>query len=233
MMSEHWTDRLSDYLDGDIAPGEATRLEAHLSGCAACLAALDDLRALQVRTAALEDQPPPNDLWPAILQRIGQPEAEVLPIRPPVSRKRRFSFSIVQLAAAATILVSLSSGAVWLLTRPDPAAAPAQLGSGSGAPVMDEATPRPAQLVASTQANYEDAIRELERELMSRRSQLDSTTIAVVERNLGIIDAAIADARSALENDPSNAYLYQHLDNTLMRKIDLLRRAAAMRSAAT
>lgn len=231
-MSEHWTDRLSEYLDGELDAVETARLEAHLAACDECRTTLTELRRVVNEAARLEDVPPENDLWPAILERIRAGDAEMLPFpAAPAPPRRGFHFSVPQLAAAATVLVSLGAGAVWLMTRPAAEPAPTVAETEAAPPPAQQAMA--TQLVASTQAPYEEAIRQLERELDRRRPNLDSATIAVVERNLRIIDAAIAEARAALQNDPSNVWLYQHLDNTTMRKIDLLRRAASMRSAGT
>jgi hypothetical protein len=62
------------------------------------------------------------------------------------------------------------------------------------------------------------------------RGQLDENTIAIVEHNLQIIDQAIAQARQALASDPANTYLSSHLVEARRRKLDLLRRAAALTS---
>jgi hypothetical protein len=48
----------------------------------------------------------------------------------------------------------------------------------------------------------------------------------VVEENLRVIDDAIDEARAALARDPANGFLYRHLDRTMTKKLDLLRRAA-------
>jgi hypothetical protein len=134
--------------------------------------------------------------------------------------------------------MSLTAGAVWLALRPDPQRAPVAAGEQAVSPAIpdpalspDDPAATAAQFVSDTQASYELAIDRLERELADRRGELDPATIEVIERNLAIIDTAIAEARTALENDPSNAYLYRHLDNTLNMKVELLRRAT--RRAAT
>jgi hypothetical protein len=49
-----------------------------------------------------------------------------------------------------------------------------------------------------------------------------------VEEKLALIDKAIDEARQALSTDPSNAYLNRHLAGTMRRKLDLLRRTAAL-----
>jgi hypothetical protein len=66
------------------------------------------------------------------------------------------------------------------------------------------------------------AIAELERTLAASRARLDPETIRVIEQNLSVIDAAIAEVRSALNADPGNAYLNLHLAETMQRKLQLL-----------
>jgi hypothetical protein len=55
----------------------------------------------------------------------------------------------------------------------------------------------------------------------------------VLERNLAIIDSAVADAQRAVARDPQNAYLNAYLARTMRRKVDLLRQAASLARAAT
>ena len=66
-----WTGRLSEYLDDTLAGSERAALDAHLAGCAACRATLDELRRVVARARGLEDRPPAADLWPGIAERIG------------------------------------------------------------------------------------------------------------------------------------------------------------------
>src|SRR2546422_8123480 len=93
-----WTDRLSEYVDGTLADGERAALEAHLAGCAACRATLDELRRVVARARGLEDRPPAADLWPGIAERIGV-SAQVVSLAAR-RRARRISLSVPQLIAA-------------------------------------------------------------------------------------------------------------------------------------
>ena len=77
-------------------------------------------------------------------------------------------------------------------------------------------------------AQYDAAVADLEKALKNGRGKLDKATIEIVEHNLQIIDQAIAQARDALAADPANSYLSGHLVETRRRKLDLLRRAAAL-----
>jgi Putative zinc-finger len=232
-MSEHWIDRLSDYIDDELDAGETADLEEHLASCASCRTTLDELRAVVTAAAALPDVPAHHDGWPSILERIradGQTVA-VLPFRTDAARSRRFSFSMPQLAAAAAVLMFVSGGSVWMLTHGSPSASTPAVAAASDSP--GSPADFAASFVSTTTASYGDAVRDLEAQLQARREALDPATLEIVERNIATIDAAITEARAALSADPSNGYLYRHLDDTMMKKVELLRRAVNMPRAET
>src|SRR5262249_37307215 len=79
-------------------------------------------------------------------------------------------------------------------------------------------------------AHYDTEIARLRAILNARRSQLDSATVAVVERNLAVIDEAIAQCTQALKRDPASKYLIESLHEELDTKVQLLRTAAALPS---
>jgi len=76
-------------------------------------------------------------------------------------------------------------------------------------------------------------VANLERVLAQGRGRLDTATVRVIAKNLGIIDRAIRDAQSALAADPANSYLNLHLAQEMRRKLELLRQAAALAGAQT
>jgi len=232
-MSAHdqWTDQLSDYLDDELSEAERAAIDAHLAECAECTRTLSSLRRIVAEASSLPPRAPENDLWPGIAARTMQP--------------RRISFTIPQLAAASLLLAALSGGAVVLLlggtngrsqtaqNQADtlaPAAGDSQAGAGSlSAAIGSDSGLAAAVNVADAQ--YDEAVAELERALEAGRGKLDATTISVVEQNLTIIDLAIAEARGALMSDPSNGFLSGHLIEARRRKLDLLRRAADLTQA--
>ena len=65
-----------------------------------------------------------------------------------------------------------------------------------------------------------------------RRPQLDSTTIAVIEHNLKVIDDAIRQCKIALRKDPGSQFLMESLNDALDNKVQLLRTAATLPSKA-
>ena len=80
----------------------------------------------------------------------------------------------------------------------------------------------------SASQSYAVAVADLERVLAEGRGKLDTTTVKIIEKNLAAIDRAIAEAQRALDADSGNLYLNTHLAETMRRKLDLLRQAAAL-----
>ncbi len=48
-MNDRWTDRLSEYVDGELGVADAAALEAHLPSCGDCRATLEELRRVVTR----------------------------------------------------------------------------------------------------------------------------------------------------------------------------------------
>jgi len=78
----------------------------------------------------------------------------------------------------------------------------------------------------AVQAEYEEATDELTRALATERDRLEPATVALLERNLGVIDAAIRESRDALARDPGNVELRGLFAAAARQKVELLRWAA-------
>jgi putative zinc finger protein len=256
-MHEEWTDKLSDYLDGELPGDERDAVESHLAGCARCRNVLEDLRRVIARARSIQPRPPHQDLWPGIAERIeARPASDkVTPLhashaqRPLRMPSRRISFSLPQLAAAAVLLMALSGGMVWfIVSRPEglhysqsnasvqapgndgssaDVQVPASSGSSADLQVRRDDDVQAASVTFADQ-QYDAAVADLEKAVHKGRGRLDASTIAIVEHNLQIIDQAIAQARQALGADPANSFLSSHLVEARRRKLDLLRRTAAL-----
>jgi predicted anti-sigma-YlaC factor YlaD len=88
-----------------------------------------------------------------------------------------------------------------------------------------------AQLVRQeipSEAVYSKEIAALQHIVNDRRTQLDSSTVAIIERNLRIIDVAIEQSKAALAKDPASRLLSDQLTRALDKKVELLRRAAML-----
>jgi hypothetical protein len=177
---------------------------------------------------------PPRDAWTAIRRRIDA--QRVRPIGHRASRMWWF-------AAAAVLLVIVSSGLTVLLLRgrgpvavavtaPTPVPPPESVSapvSGSAAvpgPVSQPVRQASSAPVDPVFSRYDAAAADLVAELQRRRNLLDPRTAAVLDTCLTRIDAAIAEARTALRRDPRNAVVTELLTATYQQKLDLLKRAA-------
>ena len=190
------------YARGSLAAGEALAFEEHLAHCAACTEFLAAAEAPLEQTAALPRSVDPGaDLWPAIRERLR-------------GGKGRLVVRSWVLAVAALLLIAVSSGVtVWLLQR------------AAGTPAAQAISWSPLE------AQYASAAAELGTALEHARALLAPETVAVIERNLAVIDSALAESRRALARDPRNTVLEQLVIAAWRQKMDFLRRATALSPA--
>lgn len=85
-------------------------------------------------------------------------------------------------------------------------------------------------VVALVSESYAREIALLAGMLRTRRDALDPNTVAVLERNLAIIDTAIQESRRALEQDPASQLLNEQLNAAFELKLEMLRRAVVLTS---
>jgi hypothetical protein len=174
---------------------------------------------------------PPRDLWPGVQARLRS--EDVASARQATVAERTFTFTLSQLAVAASFLIAVVAGVTWLATN-----RPALTGGAGGEEVIQAYTTGGPESAGSGQivpANFADAqfnaaVADLERILREERGRLDPRTVLILERNLKAIDSAINEARMALESDPANQFLNSHLADARRRKLDLLRHATELAS---
>ena len=167
---------------------------------------------------------PSRDLWSGVQSRL-EPRT--------VTRSTReftLTFTLSQLAVAASFLIAVVAGVTWLATN-----RPASTGGGPAQEVIQAFSvdqPGGGQIVPANfaDAQFNAAVGDLERILREERGRLDPRTVLILERNLKAIDAAINEARMALESDPANPFLNSHLADARRRKLDLLRHATELAS---
>ena len=259
-MHDIGTERLSEYLDGEMEHADRQALEAHLRECAECAAILADLEKVRARARDLNDAPLPSEIWPSIERAIRAPRVTKLGLPP----RARFNFTLPELLAACLVVAIVSGGGVFALLRhrAEPATpraarmtqapverrtpvpettespSPTLADRSSESPSVDampaertEAAPAVAGPLAETP--HEEAISELRRALASKRTRLDPATIRTLETNLAIIDLAIDQAKRALVADSANTYVKEHLADTMRRKVELLQRATVLASTSS
>jgi len=205
-------DQLGDLIDGRLSLEAEREIERHLARCDACSAQRDRLETLIGAARALPDEiEPPSDAWDNVRERVAP--------RPIRLGARHWSL----LAAAAVILVALSSGVTALLLR-----RPMPIDVRRAPPSAVNASFTLPPVARSIDADYAGAIHELTETLSERRAQLDPATVAKVEASLRVIDGAIDEARRALATDPADPTLLDLLAGHYERKVELLRRANAL-----
>lgn len=251
-------DCLNDVADRRLTGDAATDAHVHLAGCAGCREAVESIRALGGRGRGLPAAiDPPEALWRDVAASIAaggeRRSSHAAPatravagtattspassrgeaprgVAPHGSRSARALPSARWLAAAAVLLMAVSSGVTALFMRrgaesPSPSVAAGDRVAVPSVAPDGIAAALPAAF-AATEAAYLDDVAELQATFVAQRATLAPATIAVVERSLAAIDAAIAEARTALLADPANQALAEMLSTTYRHKVELLRRAA-------
>lgn len=230
MNTNHVTDRLSDFLDGNLDGAERSEVEEHLNGCATCLGVLRDLESVVAKARALGPIRPPEDLWPGIrdgIVRVGSPLRLAIGARESGSVPRSRRLVSVPHAAAAALLVSvLSAGGAWWMASTfhgSPPAAPTANATveETGAVLVSDVVP--PELSAE--------LRLLEAALERSAADFDPNTRRILERNLSIIDRAIRESLEALAVEPSDPFLEEHLESQMRRKVRVLRNATGLSAA--
>ncbi|HEY6573314.1 MAG TPA: zf-HC2 domain-containing protein [Candidatus Eisenbacteria bacterium] len=232
-MTDRWTDRLSEYLDGSLPPPERRELEAHLAGCPTCGAVLDDLRDVVDRARGLHELDASigvgGDLWPGIEARIRELPSAGATFGAGAARggwaAHRFTLSMPQLAAASFALIAFSAALFWFTSDFAGRKEAARLAAGT----------KRVAVVAASSAPVEAALAEivqLKKLLDQRREELDPETLRALEESLGAVEAAVGEASRALEADPGNPYIQGHLESMRERQLHLLRRAVALAGGA-
>jgi hypothetical protein len=256
---ERFNEHLADFLERAVSEPTRAAMESHAVGCEDCGPLLGDLRRLRIDAANLPELVPSRDLWSGIASRIEAPVLS-LPGSGSVRARRWTNPLVLGLAAAGLVAITatvthwMEGGPVDRATggppansalRPTPTVSPpiAVAAVDSGPPVnrptgqpaspVHRSTGQPVYLASNKPSAEQTYDREIARLLVvynQRRPNLDTTTIAVVKKNLKIIDDAIAQTKIALRRDPASQYLMESLNDAFDTKVQLLRKVAMLPS---
>lgn len=214
-MSEHMSEQLSAYLDGELDTLSSAALERHLATCQACAATLEQLKAVKTWAPGYTGLPTSHDLWPAVHRKIQTPARTTLPWH-----GRRLTIGVPLLLAASVILVLLSATVVMLL-RPGGA-----IGRDSTIVAVEPGHSWDPIQAGLVDREYDAAVVQLEELLAANDTLLEPGTLKVIRQSLMKIDKAIDDARLAIARDSNNAFLQASIAANRQRKLALLRTAA-------
>jgi len=209
------TERLSAFVDGELAPAEAAAVRTHAASCPACTAALSDLRALVKNARTLDVPEPPPTLWPSIEGAL--------------DRRERFGwltlsnwkpFAVGALAGAVAVVLVVFALPL-LRARPDApvASAPTEPASAAPAdPLLNEAEAEFAQAAAA----YERSIAKLRTLLEREEARWSPQERGRMAERLARLDEAIARSRELARRTPGDSAGNEQLFAAYQQKIAFL-----------
>ncbi len=237
-MHTNYHEFIQELVDGSIGAIRRAELDRHLAGCAECRAFLADMEAIRDAAASLEPLQPRDGVWLQIAGRLRQEGRVLLPPSPPQAGPSRHRALI---AIAASLLLAVGAAVTLVLPqfRAD-RTGPASAAATTAPPAPADAAPEVA--VGSVEAefrlaeqHYQNAIAKLEQAARLDQAAappdsdaLDAQTAAMLQKNLQVIDQAIAESRSALRNEPRSAPARDSLFDALRRKVALLQDTIAL-----
>ncbi len=205
---DRYLNAIHELVDGTLGPIRRAELELHLEVCDGCRALAQDLQAIAGTARSLDALTPPDRVWQQLAGRL---RADGRVSGAPAVDVRRRSVVILALAAALVLLVGSS---LFLLRRGTrPAASPATPIATATAPAAPADGNAPngtavqsvAAELALTERHFQNVVEQA--------SATDPATAAVLQKNLMVMNNAIAESRKALEANPqsTSTQLYEML----------------------
>jgi len=200
-------------IDDSVTARRRQELETHLRDCVTCASDVARLRQVARRFSGTETAEPSfQAVWPAIRSRIEQHKVAALD---PASGRTRRRVTLGHSGAVAAGLVAVGLVGALLMRGPGrrPAEGPPPDSLGALIAVAD-----------SSQA-YEAEARALLDRFELQRAMLRPEARTSIDRDLAVIDQAIAELKAAIARDPANTALRPLLAASYRQKIELLKRA--------
>ena len=224
MSCEREVERIQELVDGTLGSIRRAELEQHLAQCDACRALKQDLERIRDAGAALPPLAPPDGAWLQIAGRLRQEGRVSEGAAAASARRGPYAWLAV---AAALIIAAGASILVLFRATPAPPASPSPAPVSAAAPAApggrDTVSVEAAQTAVETaQQQFEKAIADLEKVAKANTGALDPGTATVIDKNLGIIDQAIAENRAAVRAEPTSVAARETLFEALRQKVSLL-----------
>ena len=96
---------LDPFVDGELSPDEMARVQAHLDGCPACRAYVDDALAIRASFPDAEDTPVPDGFAESVMARIRAEAASQAEAAPQKKTSRPWLKALASLAACCAIVL--------------------------------------------------------------------------------------------------------------------------------
>lgn len=177
-------------------------LEEHAKGCAACGRELAEWRAIAAAAPALKKSWPTPELWPQIHQSLAE-ESQRTATAPAGGSWRR-----LLPATAIVALFAIATAGLWVFRDSggrEPLATPWQTTKD---PLLTE---RAVEDVEAAEGTYLASIEKLSRVAEPRLASSTSPVMLNYREKLALLDSAIADLRSGIEQNRYNTHLRREL----------------------
>jgi hypothetical protein len=218
MACERYLTAIQERADGTLGAIRLAELELHLAQCDGCRRLAEDVARIQDLAASLDRPAPPDRVWLQIAGRLRQ-EGRVAPPAPMAAASRR----LAPLALAASLLLVVAASLYVLYPRggqPNP--------GDPGNAADSEAVLGVETEFRLAEQHYQNAIAKLQDAAKSDSGAIDAQTAATLQKNLEVIDRAIAESRAALKSEPQSVPARENLFGLLKRKVMVLQDTIAL-----
>ena len=225
MNHDRYREAIQELADGTLGAIRRTELELHLEQCEPCRRFAEDIRAIRDAAGSLEPLAPPDHVWLQIAGRLRRDGRVTAP-----EPRRVGSRHFVPLAIAASLMLIVGASLYLLYSggaRQEPQQARATEPAAGNAAQLDAVQGVEAEFRLAEQ-HYQNAIAKLEEAARSDSGAIDAQTAATLQKNLQVIDQAIAESRAALRSEPQSAPARDSLFDALKRKVILLQETIAL-----
>ena len=237
MNCEKCQDLLSDFLEGSLSPEDRTTLNTHLEECLFCVSARDEIDSIVIFCCAHrgEYEAPPNEraLWLRI-RNVIESEQSAVAVAAVGSRSlsgqreswwsrmmnRSWELSLPQMAmAVAVIMVAVSLITVFSLQRIQMA----NVSPDASGPSVRNTQPTAAVFALDRTRQQQLALEYWNQRVEQRKARWSPQMREAFERNLMVIDQAVADSRAILSQNPHDEVSEEMLNAALNDKMELLK----------
>jgi hypothetical protein len=235
-MHSNYRESIHELIDGTLGAIRRAELERHLADCPECRSFLDDMEAIRTAAESLDPLQPPDGVWMQIAGRLRQEGRVQAPPAPTPTRAPRYAM----LAIAASLLLAVGIGIGLLVNQYRTPNAPTTIAAtppaaGQSNAANDIAVESVEAEFKLAEQHYQNAIAKLEQAARLDQAAagqgdnvLDAQTAAMLQKNLQVIDQAIAESRAALRSEPLSASARDSLFDALKQKVALLQDTIAL-----
>lgn len=221
MACERYVTAIQDLTDGTLGAIRRAELGLHLDQCEGCRRLADDLARIRQEFSRLDRPAPPDRVWLQVAGRLRQEGRVNASAAQPARSASAWRYAPLALAASLLLVVGASLVVLYPRSQPD---VPQEQGNAAARDAVEgvEAEFRLAE------QHYQNAIAKLEEAARSDDDTIDAQTAAMLQKNLQVIDQAIAESRAALRTEPQSAPARDSLFDALRRKVVVLQDTIAL-----